>query len=426
MSFTSVPYAGAFDLDPMRFSWCSVSPTKGFLVFSGNTAAPVTRKLFIQAVYFNGKAAPTFGPACAVGTLPFTGYLQLSMVSITDGRLVVTMKEDNTNFSYSVYDVDEADQVSLAFKHPTLYAQPNGYEVPMVALNNNKVLSTYLLDFNYNRFHTLTVGATSLTVANTSTYGTIQCKATNGAAINSTPNILLGTSIKRDRTGNIFIARAFAGPLYSTLLTHATILTVFNKDGGFLYAGQLDPQTVGGLDAYGCQKGREILPIMQNIALNLGATDVGGNGSVIGVNSFVKLTLGGTGDFRVVPEPPIAYRDTAGVLFHDAIWLDQDYFFALATNTGSSPTYGGVRNGGSWSSTAGDFRATVAYIGKYNQDSNSIVMSDNMPLALPCLIYHGSPVSNYLHKISNTEVAILTIVRTAGNGFEFNVIVVGA
>ena len=426
MSFTSVPYAGAFDLDPMRFSWCSVSPTKGFLVFSGNTAAPVTRKLFIQAVYFNGKAAPTFGPACAVGTLPFTGYLQLSIVSITDGRLVVTMKEDNINFSYSVYNVDEADQVSLAFKHPTLYAQPSGVEVPMVALNNNKVLSTYLVDLSYNRYHTLTIGATSLTVANTSTYGTLQCKATNGVAINSVPTLLLGTSIKRDRNGNIFIARALAGPPYSGLLTHATVLSVFNKDGGFLYGGQLDAQTVGGLDAYGCQKGREILPITQNIALNLGATDAGGNGSTLGVNSFVKLSLGSTGDFRVVPEPPIVYRDASGVLFHDAIWLDQDYFFALATDTSSSTAYGGVRNGWSWSNSIVEFRSTVAYIGKYNQDSNSVVMSDNMPLALPCLIYHGSPVSNYLHKISNTEVAIVTIVRTAGNGFEFNVIVVGA
>lgn len=426
MSFTSVPYAGAFDLDPMRFSWCSVSPTKGFLVFSGNTAAPVTRKLFIQAVYFNGKAAPTFGPACAVGTLPFTGYLQLSMVSITDGRLVVTMKEDNTNFSYSVYDVDEADQVSLAFKHPTLYAQPSGVEVPMVALNNNKVLSTYLVDLSYNRYHTLTIGATSLTVSLSSIYGTLLCKATNGAAINSVPNTLLGTSIKRDRNGNIFIARSLAGPPYSTLLTHATILSVFNKDGGFLYGGQLDAKTVGGLDAYGCQKGREILPITQNIALNLGATEAGGSGSTLGVNSFVKLSLGSTGDFRAVPEPPIVYRDTSGVLFHDAIWLDQDYFFALATTTANSTTYGGTRSGTSWSNSASEFRATVAYIGKYNQDSNSVVMSDNMPLALPCLIYHGSPVSNYLHKISNTEVAIVTLVRTAGNGFEFNVIVVGA
>ena len=294
----------------------------------------------------------------------------------------------------------------------------------MATLNNNKVLSCYLANLSTNAYHVLTVGTDTLTVA-TVTSGSLTTRSTNGYSVLYTPTALIDHSIKRDRNGNILVARAVIGANYSSYLTNGICLTSFNKDGAVLYAGQMEPSQTGGVDATGYQKGREIIPVRANIMLDLGATDSSGQGSINGINTFAKIILGSTGDARLNGVyDPIPYRDFAPVLFHDAIWLDQDYFFALATSAPSG--YNGIRNGASWSATAITAMAEVAYIGKYNEASNSVVMSDNMPLALPNKTYNGTPVSNFLHRISNTEVAILQAAWVQSSLYELNITVVGA
>lgn len=430
MAFTTVPFTGVLVASGLDVNWCSVSPTKAFLIYTGWTGPLLgqgQRKLFIQAVYFNGKNPATFGPACSVGVVATTTQIYPYIVSLTDGRLFVSFRENGLNFSYSVYNVEAGDLVSLSYKHGTTYQQHgNAAHIALAALDGNKVLSTQFLN-NTNDYVRITVGATSMTLETITGY-TLVAYGYSGATVQISQ--LTGHSIRRDRAGNILIARSFVGSIASgSVSTNGIQYTTFDKNGVPLRYGTAPHSSVGGVDYSGVQKGKDVIPISSDKLLALGAKSAAGtgSGSAGGENSFARLSLGAASSFALTSEDQITYRDNSQMLFADIIWLDDDYFFAFGFKIPPSNTLG-ERSGGTWNAATAHMAPEVVYIGKYNKDSNSLVMADSMPLVLPDVSYSGSPQTNFLHRISNTEVAIIQPAGLASpaNSYEIRVTVIGA
>lgn len=433
MAFTTVPYSGKLVLNANDISWCSVSPTKAFLIYSGWTEGlnAGQRKLIIQAVYFNGKNPATFGPACSVGIIAGTWNTMPQIASLTDGRLFVTMRESNLTFSYSVFNVEAGDLVSLSYKHGTLFTNL-GAQCPVAveALTANKVLAAQTANAS-NTYQLITVGESELTITIVGGATVLTAHTNNGQT--GTAIQLTGHSIKRDLDGNILVARSFIGNTVSSLDTNGIALTKFDKDGTPLYYGNLSAVMAGGVDVNGTQKGKDLLPITATHVLALGAKTgaLGYGGAVTGENTFTRLTLSASNGASGSAGDSIAYRDATVAMFVDAIWLDDDYFFAMAFNRCPDGQVG-IRAPAQWDSLFRKASPQVAYIGKYNKDSNSLVMADSMPLALPGTQSYATSQTKFLHRISNTEVAIIQPTYTDDSGvsaaqyYEINVTVIGA
>lgn len=425
MAFSTIPFAGTIQNNVLDFNWCSVSPTKAFIVFTGTTTAPAVRKLFIQAVYFDGKNAATFGPACAVMTVSSTGYTFPSIAALGDGRLFVTLQETSaTTFSYLVLDVANGDMVSLSYKHPALFTQfGNGGHINVVGLDSNKVLTTQFSSTT-NDYQVITVGPSSLSFQNLT--GALLYAASAGDNIGPITQ-LFGHTIRRDYAGNILIARAYVGSSISGGITNGVQLTTFTKAGVPSRYGMLLASPIGGVDNSGRHHGRDIFPVSTATLLSLGAKQAGGavaDGSIGGENGFTRLFLSVTNSAWVGSDSLIPWRDTTPVKFDDVIWLDDDYFFAIASLMSTSALLG-ARGGATWSVAPSNACKQVAYIGKYNKNANSIILGDAVPLALPGSQYYATVQSHFLHRISNTEVAILQPSYN-GSNYELNVTVIGA
>lgn len=429
MAFSTVPFTGVLVAGGLDVNWCSVSPTKAFLIYTGWTGPLLgqgQRKLFIQAVYFNGKNPATFGPACSVGVVPTSAALFPYIVSLSDGRLFVSMRDNGALFSYAVYNVEAGDLVSLSYKHGTLFTQSgNNTHIAMAALDGNKVLSTQF-NTNNNDYVRISVGASSMTFE---TITGAQLLAYNYVGTPVVLQNLTGHSIRSDRAGNILVTRSFYGAMQAGSPTNGVQFTTFDKDGNVLRYGRANPTLVGGVDYNGFMKGKDVIPISASNLLSLGATSAAGSaagsaGSEIG---FARITLSATTGGEITPSEHISYRDVSPFLFADVIWLDDDYFFAFGFKTPSANVLG-VKEAGIWNAADAHKSPEAVYIGKYNAASNSVVMADSMPLALPDVSYAGSPQTNFLHRISNTEVAIIQPAGLASpaNSYEIRVTVIGA
>lgn len=446
MAFTTVPFSGPLVADPLNFGWCSVSPTKAFLIFTGWTGATVgagTRKVFIQAVYFNGKAAPTYGPACAVQNIAYTGNLFPNICALADGRLLVTMNETSATFSYYVFDVNGSDQVSFSFKSGTpitpAWTQNASYGVALALLSGNKVIAGNQTSATQGAqtYQIVDVGATGFTLTSVACGSAWCLDRSNGIR---KAHIYFATQLfRRDRNGKLMGIR---GLVASSFVSGSNSYQPFGyafasfDDQGVpqFYAGD-DGLVITGVAGFhddgGLQKARDMLPISPSTILSLGACDTIGRGSLLPKSNFVKLTIGKqealeTNQIAATAETP--WRDTGRTVFLDVLWLDSEYFFALSRF--ASTANDDIFTPTAFSANASYSRAQMAYVGKYNADTGSIVLGDAAPIALPTRCNNTQPGGQYLHKISNTEVAIIEVTQkdddAASAIWELNVIVVGA
>lgn len=447
MAFTTVPFTGPIVATPLNFGWCSASPSKAFIIFTGWTGATVgvgTRKLFVQAVYFNGKAAPTFGPACAVANISYTGDLYPNICALADGRLIATVAESVYTFSYFVFDVNDSDQVSFAFKSgaPLMVAMTNAsfYGIPLTLLSGNKVLTGFTPGggaLYENNFQIVDVGATGFTLT-TAKAGAAYTFSRLAQQLKN-PNYYQTQMFRRDRTGKLMAIRGIQGSSYvvssQSYAPYAYSFTSFDDQGvPQFYADDhglsfTAPGTNAGFhDDGGVQKARDMLPISPSTLLSLGAVSPVGQGTMASRFNFVKITIGKqenteTNQITATAETP--WRDAKPVMFLDVVWLDSEYFFALARVANSINDDTDMPNG--FGVTASAARDHLAYIGKYNDTTGSITLADASPITLPTRCYALQPGGSFLHKISNTEIAILSVAQIGTTSvYELNVTVVGA
>lgn len=457
MAFTSVSFTGPLVADPRSFAFTSVSPTKAFIMYTGWTGPAVgqgTRKLFIQAVYFNGRNAPTYGPACAVYNLSYTGIIMPSLCVLSDGRILAVVLESATSFSYFVFDVDGSDRATYSFKSGSPIATAlNGvtYAAPTVAaLADGKAISSHPTGNNgsgsyANFFQLITVGATGFTLQQVNA-GIAPCRSNSDTTNNPKGWVNISTTLfRKDRDGKLMAIRSMWAADYSVSSQSYSAqgygFTSFNDQGVVQNSagdsGLINLKLAGGHDNGGFLKGRDMLPISANSLLSLGAANSDGyasnNAAATGRNNFVKITLSGiqvdySNNTHITATVEQSWRDTSSVVFQDVIWLDNEYFFALARVTGATPASDESQNGYTWTVAAADARDCKVYIGKYNEATGSVTIADAAPLPLPTRIAKAY-CSPMLHRISNTEVAILQVcqVENVSTGIaEINITVCGA
>jgi hypothetical protein len=448
MAFSTIPFTGPIVSDPTNFGWCSVSPTKAFIIFTGWTGATIgtgTRKLFIQAVYFNGKAAPTYGPACAVQNIAYAGALFPNIVALGDGRLLATVNETAAAFSYYVFDVNGSDQVSFSFKSgaPITPAWSNVgcYGVGLALLSGTKVLS--------GNQTSATSGAQTYQIVDVGVSGFTLTPVPVGSAWcidrvdrqRKAHSYFQTQLFRRDRNGKLMAIRSLFAPSYvsgqNNIQPFGYAFASFDDQGvPQFYAGDdgmfAITAALGGHDDSGMQKARDMLPISPSTILSLGAVDNLGRGAALPKSNFVKLTIGKqesleTNQISASAETP--WRDTGKIFFLDVIWLDTEYFFALARTATAVSDDVIVANTFQTTGTTNS-RDQMVYIGKYNDTTGSITLGDASPLALPTRCSNTQPGGQYLHRISNVEVAILEVTQKddvpTNNSWELNVIVIGA
>lgn len=284
------------------------------------------------------------------------------------------------------------------------------------------------------------VGATGFTFT-TIDAGPAATRANSDSSVNPKGWSNLSNSMfRKDRNGKVMGMRAMEGPRYSIgsqgYDPYGYAFTSFDDQGVVQFtAGDsnlVNQGMPGAHDRYGYQKAREILPISQNTLLSLGCTTPDGNGPMpTGRNTFTKLTLLGkqtavnAGGMTASAETP--WRDTSSIMFLDAIWLDSEYFFAIA-RVGASATDDSTLSY-QWTVTAGNQRDCKVYVGKYNEDTGTIILGDAAPLPLPTRVCY-TYFSPMLHRISNTEVAIIQVCQVEDQQQpavqEINITVVGA
>lgn len=447
MAFSTIPFTGPIVSDPTNFGWCSVSPTKAFIIFTGWTGATIgtgTRKLFIQAVYFNGKAAPTYGPACAVQNIAYTGQLFPNIVALADGRLLATVCETAAAFSYYVFDVNGSDQVSFSFKSGTpitpAWTNTQCYGVPLALLSGTKVIAgNQPTAGNGSQFFQMVdVGATGFTLT-TIPCGQAWCMDRSDRQ-RKAHSYYQTQLFRRDRNGKLMAIRSMFAPTYvsgqNTISPYGYSFASFDDQGvPQFYAGD-DGMVAAGTalgmhDDQGMQKARDMLPISPSTVLSLGAVDSLGRGASLPKSNFVKLTIGkqeGVENNQISTSVETPWRDAGKIFFLDVIWLDTEYFFALArTSTGVSDD---TILANAFGTTAANSRDQMVYIGKYNDTTGSITVGDASPLAIPTRCSFSQPGGQYLHRISNVEVAILEVTQKddvpTNTAWELNVIVIGA
>lgn len=455
MAFSTVSFTGPIVNVEQNFTWCSATPTKAYIMYTGWTGAAVgqgIRKLFIQAVYFNGKNAPTFGPACAVYNIPHTGHIVPSMCVLGDGRILASVGEGaGTSYSYYVFDVDSSDRISYAFKTGTAFTPLfayNGYSFPALEwLSGNKAISSHpagrvSASSTENNYQLIEVGETGFT------FTTVAAGRAPTMATPDTTTRYQGITqqaiamFRKDRNGKVMGIKAYNGATYSISSQQyqpfSYAFTSFDDQGAVVNSASdsnlKNKSLAGQHDKSGLQKARDCLPLSSNSLLSIGAPDSAGDGTMInsstGRGNFVKITLSGiqTNDAdadKISASTAQAWRDTSSIMFQDVIWLDNEYFFALA-RAGAQANDDLIVNYG-WESALSQLRAEKVYIGKYNESTDSIILGDAAPLALPLNVGRYQGTGKYLHRISNTEVAILQLAQSEdATAWEINITVVGA